>query len=85
MRFKPTSLAFPSISTGIYGYPIAAARIAVDTVRAALPRHPEIRAVIFCCYSAADLAVHEPLLACVSASAEHHPGVDPLPRRNPEP
>ena len=58
------SLAFPSISTGIYGYPItAAAPIAVASVRAALPRHPEIREVIFCCYSAADLAVYAPLLA----------------------
>ncbi len=60
------SLAFPSISTGIYGYPIAAAaRIAVDTVRAALPRHPGIREVIFCCYSPADLAVYAALLLTV--------------------
>ena len=58
------SLAFPSISTGIYGYPIAAAApIAIDAVRAALPRHPGIREVIFCCYSPTDLAVYAALLA----------------------
>jgi O-acetyl-ADP-ribose deacetylase (regulator of RNase III) len=57
------SVAFPSISTGIYGYPIeAAARIAIDTVKAALPQHPTIQEVVFCCFTAADLAVYESLL-----------------------
>ena len=54
------SLAFPGISTGVYGYPIRlAARIAIDTVRGALPEFPVIREVVFCCYSADDLAVYE--------------------------
>lgn len=58
------TLAFPSISTGAYGYPFAAAAgIAVATVRAAVRVHPEIREVIFCCHSAADLAVYQALLA----------------------
>ncbi|MFH1469638.1 MAG: O-acetyl-ADP-ribose deacetylase [Pseudomonadota bacterium] len=35
------SIAFPGISTGVYGYPQeAAARIAVDTVREVLASHP---------------------------------------------
>lgn len=55
-----SGIAFPSISTGIYRYPIeAAARIAVRTVRTALTEAPSIREVIFCCFSAGDLAVYE--------------------------
>ena len=58
------TLAFPSISTGIYGYPFEpAARIAIATVRAATSAFPEIQEVIFCCHSAADLAVYQTLLA----------------------
>lgn len=57
------TLAFPSISTGAYGYPRqAAAAIAVDAVRAALAAFPAIEEVIFCCFSAADLEAHEMLL-----------------------
>ena len=62
------ALAFPSISTGVYGYPIApAARIAVATVRATLPAFPAIREVIFCCHSAGDLAVYQAQLAEAAA------------------
>jgi O-acetyl-ADP-ribose deacetylase (regulator of RNase III) len=58
------TLAFPGISTGAYGYPKApAARIAVATVRTAVPAFPAIREVIFCCHSAADLALYQALLA----------------------
>lgn len=62
------TLAFPSISTGVYGYPIAlAASIAVATVRATLPSFPAIREVVFCCHSAPDLAVYQALLAEAAA------------------
>lgn len=53
------SLAFPSISTGVYGFPIErAAQIAVGHVRAYLSRsaHPEV--VVFCCFSEADAEVY---------------------------
>ncbi|MCH8622793.1 O-acetyl-ADP-ribose deacetylase [Undibacterium sp. TS12] len=54
-----TSIAFPSISTGIYGYPITqAAEVAVSSVRAALKDYPEIEEVIFCCFSEDDLNIY---------------------------
>lgn len=57
------SLAFPCISTGVYGYPVeAAANVAVAAVRSALIDHPAIEAVVFCCFSAADLAVYQSVL-----------------------
>jgi len=52
------SLAFPSISTGVYGYPIEpAAAIAVSTVRSSLSSLATIEEVVYCCFSAGDLAV----------------------------
>ena len=63
------SIAFPSISTGVYGYPIeAAARVAVDTVRAFLAGHPAAAGaapvdVTFCCFSDRDLEVYKRCLA----------------------
>jgi O-acetyl-ADP-ribose deacetylase (regulator of RNase III) len=42
------SVSFPAISTGIYGFPLErAARIALATVRAELPRHASIERVVF--------------------------------------
>lgn len=58
------SVAFPGISTGIYGYPIdLAAPLAVQTVRSVIAGDPVIREVVFCCFSAADLEVYERLIA----------------------
>jgi len=57
------TLAFPCISTGVYGYPFeAAARVAVVAVRAALGDDAPLREVVFCCFSAHDLAVYEAVL-----------------------
>ncbi|MDQ1922321.1 O-acetyl-ADP-ribose deacetylase [Massilia pseudoviolaceinigra] len=54
------SIAFPAISTGIYGYPVAlAAGTAVASVREALLTAPGIREVVFCCFSADDLALYQ--------------------------
>lgn len=58
------SIAFPSISTGVYGYPVApAAKIAISTVARWLPAFSAIREVVFCCFSVEDLAVYENTLA----------------------
>ena len=58
------TIAFPSISTGIYGYPIElAAEIAVKTVRQSLARDSSVQEVIFCCFSAEDLLQYERILS----------------------
>lgn len=58
-----SSIAFPSISTGIYGYPIdLAARVAVQSVRESLPQGSSIQDVIFCCFSAQDLRHYQSTL-----------------------
>ena len=45
------TVAFPNISTGVYGYPKQeAAEIALKTVIDFLSKHPEIEKVIFCCF-----------------------------------
>ncbi|HVH67407.1 MAG TPA: O-acetyl-ADP-ribose deacetylase [Gemmatimonadales bacterium] len=57
------TIAFPSISTGAYGYPIEhAAGIAIATVRAELARPTSVTLVRLVCFSATDLAVYRRLL-----------------------
>ncbi len=54
------TIAFPSVSTGVFGYPIEqACRVALDTVRVFLERHAAIKEVRLICFSARDLKVYE--------------------------
>ncbi len=58
------TIAFPSISAGIYGYPIEqAAAIAITTVREMLADERGIEKVIFCCFSDRDLDVYRKVLS----------------------
>lgn len=58
------SIAFPAISTGIYGFPPErAAGIAVEATRAALDDAASIDIVVFCCFSADSAALHRHALA----------------------
>jgi O-acetyl-ADP-ribose deacetylase (regulator of RNase III) len=58
------TIAFPNISTGVYGYPVEpAARIAVATVRSSLREIPGIEEVLFCCFSQSALSVYKGVLA----------------------
>ena len=60
------SVAFPSISTGAYGYPVAeAAPIALRTVIEYMRQHPEIELVRFVLYDTPTYAVYERALDAV--------------------
>jgi glutamate-1-semialdehyde 2,1-aminomutase len=64
------SIAFPAISTGIYGFPLEqAARIAIAAVRAGLARHGSIERVVFCCFGEEPTALYRELLAKVAPAS----------------
>jgi len=60
---KISSIAFPSISTGIYGYPVEeASRVALRTVIEYLKTHPDIKLVRFVLYDSKTYSVYEETL-----------------------
>jgi O-acetyl-ADP-ribose deacetylase (regulator of RNase III) len=60
---KISSIAFPSISTGIYGYPVEeASRIALKTVMDYLKDHPEIKLARFVLFDSKTFEVYKEAL-----------------------
>lgn len=58
-----TSIAFPCISTGVYGYPPEqASDVSITAVREFIRSPSSLREVIFCCYSASDLTTYQSFL-----------------------
>jgi O-acetyl-ADP-ribose deacetylase (regulator of RNase III) len=50
LRHRIRTVAFPAVSTGVYGFPKdRAARIAADETERFLRTYPEIDKVLFCC------------------------------------
>lgn len=53
------TIAFPSISTGVYGYPVReAAEVALNEISVFLAEHPEIKRVTCCTFSGDDLRTY---------------------------
>jgi O-acetyl-ADP-ribose deacetylase len=62
------SVAFPAISTGVFGYPIeAAARVALGAVVAQAGTLTSVRHVRFVLHTAADVAIHDAALSEATA------------------
>lgn len=61
------TVAFPAISTGIFGFPPdLAARIAVATVASVAEAHPDaFDEIVFCCFSGDSAALHRDALAAL--------------------
>ena len=61
-EYSISSIAFPCVSTGAYGFPKhAAATIAVKAVESSMKTQPHLF-IIFCCYSRDDFDIYETLL-----------------------
>lgn len=57
------SVAFPNISTGVYGYPRdRAAAVALAAVRGTLPETPALKRIVFVCFDGENYGLYEKLL-----------------------
>lgn len=63
-RHRIDSVAFPAISTGIFGYPMeAAAEVAFRTIREKIPGLRSVKQIRFVLFADSDLAIHEAALS----------------------
>ena len=70
-RNQVETLAFPAISTGAYGYPLAdAAKVAVRSVATWLVANDLPREVTFCCFREGDAGVYRRLLEGVASGTQ---------------
>ncbi len=68
-QHRISSMAFPSISTGVYGYSVEeASRIALKTVRDYLKDHPEINLVRFVLFDSKTFVLYQEALKEVVSS-----------------
>jgi O-acetyl-ADP-ribose deacetylase (regulator of RNase III) len=68
VRAGAKSVAFPAISTGVYGYPKdQAALVAVSAVRKFLAQHPDFGEVRFVCFSGDSAEAHRRALDSLGA------------------
>jgi len=65
------SVAFPAISTGVFGYPVAeAAEVAFKTIIKMIPELKYIKRIRFVLYSDRDLEIHEETLSRILSRDE---------------
>ncbi len=68
ISYSLRTVAFPAISTGVYGYPVdLAAKVAVSAVKGLGSSLLAVDEVLFCCYSGGDLAHFQRALALARA------------------
>ncbi len=62
-QHKVKSIAFPNISTGIYGFPKErAAKIAIETIRDFIIDNQDIEQIFFCCFDQENYLIYQNIL-----------------------
>lgn len=63
IAFGLKTIAFPNISTGIYGYPkLEAAKIAIEEIQSFLNRNTKLDKIVFCAFDIENYEIYKNLL-----------------------